>query len=92
MKKIFLLILFLSFTGSPIFADNSKITNEKNLNLPAQTTPQKSNECQSSQSQQEWEQIYNQTINERYGSQESPAFLNRENIESVDDNDGFSGD
>ena len=89
MKKIILIICLL--ISYPVVAsDKGYNGNFSSNNNGQQTTRQSADDDSVTQSQ--WDEIYNQTIDERFGSVESPAFLNRENIDPEEANTGESGD
>jgi len=85
MKKFILLILFI-FLIHPVFADDYQNTDNSQNNTP-NTSQQKNSE---EASEQMFDETKNQLIYDYYGSIESPAFLNREDIDPEDPNTGFS--
>lgn len=78
MKKVFLPLICLSLMHVPVYADDSPASAS---NWGIQTNP---NYTKISPAQKVWDAQRDEIIDERYGSDESPAFLNRENIDPVD--------
>ena len=77
MKQLFFLVLclFLFLSISLAFADDAPCDNSNWGIQPQKQSPQKLSAAEKTWDEEEYEYIY-----ENYGSQESPAFLNRENI------------
>lgn len=94
MKKVFLSITYLFLFSACVFADDSTVDNPNWGIQPA------SKDVQSlSPSQKVWDAERDQIIDKNYGSDQSPAFLNRENVDpqgsylddnyNYDDNDDY---
>lgn len=83
MKKIFLLTACLLFTSFQVFADCTTIDNPNWGIQPASKNFQKQSPLQKALDEQRDQAIY-----ENYGSEQSPAFLNRENIDPQDSDSG----
>lgn len=81
MKKTILLVMCLFLFSYP-----AKAQDESNCNAPTGNVTQSNDNVQVTESPAEktWDREYNRALNEEYGSAESPAFLNRENIDSDD--------
>lgn len=86
MKKFLLLFLFL-FLISPAFADDYQLNNNS---VPNQQTTTNAQNNSKEASEQVFDQTKDQLIYDYYGSVESPAFLNRENIDPQEPNNGFT--
>lgn len=78
MKKVFLLFICLTFLYIPVYADDSPADGS---NWGIQTNQHYS---KTSPSQKVWDTQRDQIIDEKFGSDTSPAFLNRENIDPRD--------
>ncbi|MFA7659522.1 MAG: hypothetical protein WCY19_08825 [Candidatus Gastranaerophilaceae bacterium] len=90
MKEFILSVmcLFLFFLFHPAFADDDGTSSNSNWGIPPASKDEMS--AQNSGSAEEaWSEEYNQTIYERYGSDESPAFNNRENINPNESDYGY---
>lgn len=79
MKKFVLLFICLFSFSYPVFADEAAPDNSNWGIQPITADQQKAKET--SASEKTWNQEVNETIYDNYGSDESPAFLNRENID-----------
>lgn len=93
MKKLFLFIcLFLVLP--PVFAQSGGTPGSEfgggYLNPDDVQKSEPKPQQKSNPTQDQWSELYNQTLYENYGSKDSPGFLNRENIEPEEDNNGFS--
>lgn len=80
MKKI-ILLMFLFLISYPVVADNKGYNNSYSPFIKHQPAQQDTDD-DIQLTQNPWDEMYNQIIDERFGSTESPAFLNRENIDS----------
>lgn len=78
----------------PVFAQSGGTTGEefgggylnpKDVQKGEQNPPKTTNPTQ-----EQANELYNQMLYENYGSKNSPGFLNRENIEPEESNNGFS--
>lgn len=87
MKKFLLLFLFL-FLISPAFAYDYQSNNNSVPNQQTTNTQNNSKEA----SEQVFDETKDQLIYDYFGSEESPAFLNRENIDPQEPNTGFTDD
>lgn len=92
MKKVFLFTILCLFS-LPVFAQGSESSHgsfwsEYSSDEEAQALEQEKSANISTEDQ--WSELYNQMVYEKYGSTSSPGFLNRENIEPVRSNNGFS--
>ena len=85
MKKIFLLITCL-FLFSYSAKAEEKSTCAETINNEQQTYDN-GQAVENPSAENTWDREYNQILDEKYGSVESPAFLNRENIDSDDSDD-----
>lgn len=65
------------------YAGISGTVKEQNEDSQSDTDPQGS--------ESDWDRMYDETVYERYGSTESPAFLNRENINPNESDYGYEG-
>lgn len=90
MKKfiLFSLLICTAFISSAVWADDSD-SDVSGYNWIKQD--QQNQEENDMIKRDQWDQIYNQTVDEKFGSDASPAFLNRENIDSPRTNNGFDG-
>lgn len=78
MKKIIFLVISLLLLYYPAFADDT-FYHDSNWGIqPVTNNSQKTK--QTSQSEKVWNEEHDKTIDEDYGSEQSPAFLNTENI------------
>lgn len=74
MKKIIFLVFFIFLFISPVIADN----NSSNWGVqPLNVNPQNGSEA----SERVWNRENNENVYENYGSEESPAFLNRDDVD-----------
>lgn len=91
MKKIILFFIFLTaFTFFyPALADESAYDNSNWGVHPLSDKEQKSKETSSSE--KIWNEEQDEMIYENYGSEESPAFLNRENTGTEEYDSDSSG-
>lgn len=92
MKKVSLLIIFLFIFSymNHAFADDVNPTSDPNWGVK----PKNENAAQadeSNQSEEEWNKIYDQMMYNKYGSDESPAFLNREKMNPSESEYGYDG-
>lgn len=89
MNKEVLLILCMCLLSYPAIAQDETYT-DTNKNVQQQNTNNEPT-TQPEGSESDWNLLYDQLVNERYGSIESPAFLNRENMNPNESNYGYSG-
>lgn len=75
MNKVILLIMCFCLISYPVFADDAPADNS---NWGVQPAYQDADD--SSPSQDAWDRERDEIIDRKYGSEDSPAFLNRENI------------
>lgn len=89
MKKIILLIICLSLISLfyPVFADDAPLDNSNWGVQPPPTRYDKGTNTAPT-SEEVWDKQREQLIEGRYGSDESPSFLNRENMNPYDTDDG----
>lgn len=78
MKKVFLPFICLTLLYIPVYADDSP-ADSSNWGIQANQHYSKP-----SPSQKVWDAQRDQIIDEKFGSDESPAFLNRENMNNRD--------
>ena len=87
MKKLFSLILFFVFCSiftSPVFADGS-VYNGSNWGVPYYS---QDDEQSGEAEEQVWQDELDESNYENYGSDDSPAYLNRQNIDLYESNHG----
>ncbi|MDD3436170.1 MAG: hypothetical protein PHC64_03350 [Candidatus Gastranaerophilales bacterium] len=81
MDKIILILSLFLFLILPVFADDDCYCDYSNWGITPSLQGQESSQ---EPSEQTWENMRNETIDENYGSEYSPSFLNRENIDLSD--------
>ena len=96
MKKIILLFIYITLFSllCPVFADDAPLDNS---NWGVQPLPTRRYNPQTNDvptSEEVWDRQRDQIIEGRYGSDDSPSFLNRSNMNSndTDDGEGAAGD
>lgn len=89
MNKEVLLVLCMCLLSYSAIAQEEAYSDTK------ETTGQQkqiiNQNTQTESSEQDWDLMYDQTVNERYGSIESPAFLNREEMNPNESDYGYAG-
>lgn len=93
MEKFILLFIYLFIFSllSPVFADGGAPSDNSNWGVPAPPSGQFPGNP--SPSQNVWDEERNNIIEKNYGSETSPAYLNREKINPYEDgNDSDSTD
>lgn len=90
MKKIVLLIicLFLFYSQAPARADDDSFDDSNWGVQPINKNEHPTDKTPSAE--KVWNNLRDEKIYENYGSDKSPAFLNRENINPSDDDSGDS--
>lgn len=93
MKKFaFLIIFILAFSYMHhALADDVNPTSDPNWGVPSENE-NTHNDDYSKSGEDEWDKIYDQTIYNKYGSDQSPAFLNRDNMNPGESDYGYSSD
>lgn len=93
MKKFaFLIIFILAFSYTHhAFADDVNPTSDPNWGVPSENENTHQAD-EDTPTEDEWDKIYDQTIYNKYGSDESPAYLNRENMNPGESDYGYSSD
>lgn len=66
----------------PVFSDDSTGSDIPfdSSNWGVQSVPQDNQDNDESSAQDTWDRIHDQTIDKKYGSEDSPLFLNREEM------------
>ena len=89
MRIIFLILfLFLSQSAGYVFADDTAVDNS-NWGIQSHSQSESGYGKPGSQSEDAWDAQQDDTIYNNYGSEESPAFLNRENINPNESDYGY---
>ncbi len=86
MNKIILLLLCLCIMNCPIFAQGSLQQSKDGVDTDIS---EQNSEDEDSQDSEDSDDFYNEIIYQQYGSDMSPAFMNRENINPNESDYGY---
>jgi len=90
--KVFLLVICFCLISSPVFAKNESNYIFSGASKQQEQANEKSDAYEDEENaQQIWNDTINNYVQKNYGSEESPAFLNRDGINPNEADYGYGG-